>query len=323
MIANCIVLNKESGQKTACELDFAIDAMKIKQNEIWIDILDPAEADLKIIQDALAVHELTIEDLQKPHVRPKIEEFEDHIFVVFKALNLNTQEDSLDTINLNFLLFKNVLVTVHLEPLISIRDTIDDVMKRPDILKRGVDFLMYILVDRVIDKYLLVLDNLDEAVDDIENKLFQKFDPSISEKIFQLKSDIAHMRRRVAPQREMLANLSGRPHPLIHPKTQVYFRDVYDHIIRIYDNLESYRDILQSAMDSYITQVSNRMNEIMKVLSIVATIILPLNLLAGLYGTNFEILPGSKGPWAFFTFCSILISIAISGSIYFRFKKWL
>jgi magnesium transporter len=120
----------------------------------------------------------------------------------------------------------------------------------------------------------------------------------------------------------MLMNLANRPHPLITPKIQVYFRDVYDHLIRIHDNLESYRDILQGAMDSYMTQASNRMNEVMKVLSIVATIMLPLGILTGLYGTNFEVLPGAKGTHSFWIFLGGMLAVAAGAAIFFRLRKW-
>ena len=156
----------------------------------------------------------------------------------------------------------------------------------------------------------------------IQTRIFEQFDKDVSATIYEAKSQVALLRRRVGPQREVLMNLANRPQPLIPPKVQVYFRDVYDHIIRIHDNLESYRDILQGAMDSYMNQVSNRMNEVMKVLSIVATIMLPLGILTGLYGTNFEVLPGSRDPFAFWIFLGAMLLLIVAATAFFKIKKW-
>jgi len=316
------VFEKTSGLIKEVSLEDALQEGKGKQSCVWINLFDPSEQEITAISQALALHELTVEDLLSPKVRPKVEEFEDHLFVVFKAMNFNKGEDILDMINLNFLLFKNMLITVHIETLKSITELQDEVKKRPKILKQGVDFLFYSILDRVVDKYLPLLDELADELDEVEKRLFEEFDPKVSETIFKIKASIAQLRKRVAPQREILLNLSGRQHQLINPKTQVYLRDVYDHIIRVHDNLESYRDIIQGAMDSYMTQVSNRMNDVMKTLSIVATVMMPLAFLTGLYGTNFEVLPGSKGPYAFWIFIAIMTGILVLNAAYFKWKKW-
>jgi magnesium transporter len=182
---------------------------------------------------------------------------------------------------------------------------------------------MYSILDRVVNRYFTLMDELDDTTEEIQSRIFERFDPEASFLIFEWKTKVAHLRRRVGPQREMLMNLANRPHPLIPQNIQVYFRDVYDHLTRIHDNLESYRDILQGAMDSYMTQVSNRMNEVMKVLSIVATIMLPLGILTGLYGTNFDVLPGSKGAYSFWIFVGGMFAVAAGATIFFKLRKWL
>ena len=181
---------------------------------------------------------------------------------------------------------------------------------------------MYAILDRIVDEYFPLMDEFDDTTEEIQSRIFERFDKEVSSQIFEWKTKVAHLRRRVGPQREMLMNLANRPHPLIPPKIQVYFRDVYDHLIRIHDNLESYRDILQGAMDSYMTQVSNRMNEVMKVLSIVATIMLPLGILTGLYGTNFEVLPGAKGAYSFWIFVGGMVAVAGGAAMFFRLRRW-
>ncbi len=319
---SCYVFDKKSGLRTDLDVRSALGDAEDPQRFVWINLLEPSKQKLEEVTQSLDVHELTLEDLQNPRVRPKVEEFENHIFVVFKALNLNEGEDILDVINLNVLLFKNRLVTVHLRPLPSVKALLEGERDRPNYLPKGPAFVMYAILDRIVDEYFPLMDELDEATDEIQDRIFERFDPDVSSVIFHWKTQVAHLRRRVGPQREMLMNLANRPHALVPAKVQVYLRDVYDHLIRIHDNLESYRDILQGAMDSYMTQVSNRMNEVMKVLSIVATIMLPLGILTGLYGTNFEVLPGSKGPHSFWVFVGGMLTLAAGATIFFKIRKW-
>jgi magnesium transporter len=319
---SCYVFDKKSGLRTDLDLRTALEIAEDPHQAVWVNLFQPSSEELEVVSQALNLHELTLEDLQNPRVRPKVEEFEDHIFVVFKALNLNKGEDVLDVINLNILLFKNILITAHLKPLPSIQALLEEESKRPACMQRGPAFLTYAILDRVVDEYFPLMDELDDTTEEIQSRIFERFDPEVSSRIYEWKTRVAHLRRRVAPQREMLMNLANRRHPLIHPKIQVYFRDVYDHLIRIHDSLESYRDILQGAMDSYMTQVSNRMNEVMKVLSIVATIMLPLGILTGLYGTNFEVLPGSKGSFSFWIFVGGMLAVAAGATLYFKFRRW-
>lgn len=316
------VFDKKSGLRTCLDLPTALEAAKDPQQVVWINLFQPTPEELEIVSRALNLHELTLEDLQNARGRPKVEEFENHIFVVFKALNLNEGEDILDVINLNMLLFKNILITAHLKPLPSVKALLDSERARPTCLNKGPAFLMYTIVDRIVDEYFPLMDELDDTTEEIQSQIFERFDPTVSSRIFEWKTRVAHLRRRVGPQREMLMNLANRPHPLIPPKIQVYFRDIYDHLIRIHDNLESYRDILQGAMDSYMTQVSTRMNEVMKVLSIVATIMLPLGILTGLYGTNFEVLPGAKGAYSFWIFLGGMLAVAGGAAIFFKLRRW-
>lgn len=321
-MASCYVFDKKSGLRTDLDLRAALESAKDPHQVVWINLFQPTPEELDVVSLTLNLHELTLEDLQNARVRPKVEEFEDHIFVVFKALNLNEGEDILDVINLNMLLFRNIVITAHLRPLVSIRALSEEESKRPACMQRGSAFVLYAILDRIVDEYFPLMDELDDTTEELQSRIFEQFDPGVSSRIFQWKTRVAHLRRRVGPQREMLMNLANRPHPLIPPKTQVYLRDVYDHLIRIHDNLESYRDILQGAMDSYMTQVSNRMNEVMKVLSIVATIMLPLGILTGLYGTNFEVLPGAKGEYSFWVFLGGMFVVAVGATIFFKIRKW-
>jgi len=319
---HAFVFHKKTGTHRETDLPEALAASQDPQALVWINLFAFTVEEAQAVGAAFNIHELTLEDLANPRGRPKVEEFEDHLFVLFKALNFNEGEDRLDMINLNLLLFKNVLVTAHLKPVLSITETLEELRKHPAGLKSGSSFLMYRILDRVVDRYFPLLDEMEENMDEIQARIFEKFDKDVSGQIFQWKTQVAHLRRRVGPQREILMNLANRPQHLIPVKVQPYYRDVHDHIIRIHDNLESTRDILQGAMESYMTQVSNRMNEVMKVLSVVATIMLPLGILTGLYGTNFEILPGSHSPYGFWIFVGMMGLVVAAATVFFKLKKW-
>ena len=321
-MAECFVFNKKTGIQTDVELIVALEAAKNQENTVWINLLEPSNDELQTLGQSLAIHELTMEDLENPKVRPKVEDFDEYLFVVFKAMNFNEGEDLLNAINLNLLLFKNILISVHLKPLLSINDLIKELKRKPTLMQKGVAFLLYRLLDRIVDRYFPLMEELDEKIDEIQSRIFGDFDKDVSETIFEWKTKVATLKRSVGPQREMLMNLANRPQTFINAKTQVYLRDVYDHIVRIHDNMESYRDILQGAMDSFMTQVSNHMNEVMKVLSIVATIMLPLGILTGLYGTNFEQLPGSQNPHSFWIFVCLMVALVVGATLYFKAKKW-
>jgi magnesium transporter len=319
---HAMIFEKKPATFRILELDESLRMFREQNGTVWIDLFQPTLEELETVGKALDIHELTLEDLGNPHVRPKVEEFADHLFVVFKALNLNEGEERLDVINLNCLLFRNGLITAHLKPLLPIRDAQHEMPVHPSELKKGPSFLMYQILDRVVDQYFPLMDEVEDVLDDMQSRIFEKFDKSVSQGIFEWKGKIAHLRRHLGPQREILMNLSNRHQLLIPEKVQVYFRDVYDHVVRIHDALESYRDILQGAMDSYMTQVSNRMNEVMKVLSIVATVMLPLGILTGLYGTNFRVLPGANEPYAFWVFVGMMLAVAGGFTIFFKCKKW-
>jgi len=318
----CYVFNKTSGTMTNVDLTAALDAANDKQNVVWINLFQPTADELAVLKESLNLHELTIEDLESFRVRPKVEEFDDHLYIVFKALNFKEGAEEIDRINLNLLLFKNILITSYLEPIDSITQLVNEIPNHPAVMQKGADFFLYVVLDRVVDDYFPFMDELDEATDKLEGEIFEKFNRKLSAEIFGLKLKVTHLRRLLGPKREMLNNLISRPHPLINPKTQVYLRDVYDHIIRINDYLETYREILQGAMDSYLTQMSNRMNDIMKTLSAVATTMLPLGIIAGIYGTNFKVLPGSEGPHSFWLFMAVMGLVFLSTLLYFKRKKW-
>lgn len=291
---------------------------------VWIDIENPDQPEIDELSRLFPqFHPLAVEDLLHTEIRPKVEPYDDHLFIVFRGLNFNLDSHILDTIGLKIFLGRTFVVSAHREPLRSVRSVAARLEQEPELLGRGPDRVCHALIDQIVDNYFPLLDAMDDAMDGIEASLFKDFRKEALEKIFSLKKDVTALRRVAAPQREILNVLSNRSYDVVQPATQLYFRDVYDHILRVTDSLDSYRDLLAGALDSYISQVSNRMNEVMKTLSIVATIILPLSLVTGVFGMNFEVMPGLKNPMGFWELMAGMAAIAVGLFLFFRWRKWL
>jgi magnesium transporter len=197
----------------------------------------------------------------------------------------------------------------------------DRIDRHPEVLQRGAERVMHAIMDSAIDAYFPLLDQIDAFVDGLEERVFASFDRTALQDIFEVKRLVLKLRRHLSPQREVFAVLSNRPTPLLAPEAQVYFRDIYDHNLRINDSLETYRELLSSTLDSYLTQVSNRLGEITKGLSIVATISIPFVVVSGMWGMNFAHIPLAQDPHAFWWMLALQLAIAALLLIILRLRK--
>ena len=318
----CFVVPAGSDVAARCGLTEALRAIELADTRVWINLLAPTQADVQLIAKKLEFHELAVEDIFSVQSHSKVEPYPGHLFSVIPALNLTTSEDLFDVVNLNAFLGRNFLVTTQRATLPSVTNAADWLARTAELLKRGPDFLLYHLLDGIVDEYLDLSNQLTDQVDGLESRVFGTPDQSISAEIFELRSKAAWLRRLISPQREILNVLTNRPHEFISRETQLYLRDVYDHVQRVRENSEIFHDLLQGAMETYLTLVANRTNEVMKVLAAVGTVVLPINMLTGLYGTNFVVLPGSQNPLGFWIFCAALILTATAMILLFRARKW-
>lgn len=295
------------------ELEEAIAAGR----RLWIDIGAPTREDTQRLKELFHFHDLALEDVLNNDVRPKQESYDEALFTVFGCMNLNPGEDELDTINLNLFLTPQVLVTTHCKPLKTIRNAVRNAEGGRGGLVKGTDFLYYRLLDGVIDRYLDFTDDFEEEIGEIERTIFS--DPTNREvqgRVFEFKRKIAYLRRSLGPQRDALKTLATTELPQISRETRTHLRDVLDHVLRISDTLESYRELLNSLMDSYMSQISNRMNEVMKLMSIIATVMLPLSFLTGLFGMNFDNIPGLHWEVGFWVLLGVMV-ILVMGLVWF------
>ncbi|MFW6140776.1 MAG: magnesium/cobalt transporter CorA [Acidobacteriota bacterium] len=291
----------------------------------WINVDGIHEAEIiKKLGKDFALHPLTLEDIMNPRQRPKVEKFDDYLFIVLKMLSYDEKEEKVIEEQVCLILGENYVLSFQEKEgdiFNPVRDRITSGLGR--IRKRGSDYLAYCIIDVVVDHYFLILENLGDKVERLEDSLTGKPDESTLQKIHGLKREMILLRKSVWPLREMINGLEKTESSLIHKETLRFFRDIYDHTIQVMDTIETYRDMIFSMHDTYLTTISNRMNEVMKVLTIIATLFIPLTFIAGVYGMNFEFMPELKWRFAYFGVWGIMLLVAGVMILYFKNKKWI
>jgi magnesium transporter len=298
---------------------------KEKPTVSWINVdgIHDAEIIKKLGKD-FDWHPLTLEDIMNPRQRPKVEKFDPYIFIVLKMLSYDEKEEKVLEEQVCLILGDHYVFSFQEKEgdiFNPVRDRIISGLGR--IRKKGADYLAYSIIDVVVDHYFIILENLGDKVEQLEDTLTGKPDESILNKIHSLKREMILLRKSVWPLREMINGLERIESSLIHKETLRFFRDVYDHTIQVIDTIETYRDMIFSMHDTYLSTISNRMNEVMKVLTIIATLFIPLTFIAGIYGMNFEFMPELKWPFGYFAVLGIMALVALVMVIYFKKKKWL
>jgi len=270
------------------------------------------------------LHPLVVEDIVNISQRPKIDEHDDYMFVVLKMLYYDDHQKIVSE-QVSFILGKDYVLTFQE----SEGDVFDEVRDRIRQAKGRVrtmqsDYLLYVLIDAIVDHYFSVIEILGDKIEDFESAIFSgDVDGDVSKEIQNLKREILRVRRAIFPLREIISRIEKHESNLIQPKTITYFRDIYDHLIQVSENIDIYREMIWSLMDMYMTTISNKMNEVMKVLTIMASIFIPLTFIAGIYGMNFEYIPELQYKYSYFILWGVMIVLFLGMLYYFRKKKWL
>jgi len=270
------------------------------------------------------IHALVLEDILNTHQRPKFEEFENYLYIVFKAIALQNDDASVKYEQISLLLLNNIVFTFKEKP----DDILDPIINRLNvpqshIRSQGGDYLAYVIMDTVIDEYFALQDAFDDLIETVEDELLTNPTHRTMTAIQKIKRELIFLRRSISPLRELLAAIHRSESPLLNERTQHYFTDVYDHTIRIIEALESYRDLISGMLDIYLSSISNKMNETMKVLTVFSTLFIPLTFIAGVYGMNFDYMPELKWKWGYPLLWVIFIVISGFLLMFFRKRKWL
>ena len=296
----------------------ATDLLSRRDANLWLHFDTPTEEELDFLKENFAIHHLTIEDIVNQNQRPKIEPFENYVYLAIHPLRREAKWE-IEPSELDLLLGRGWIVSVHYGPLPGLIDNSQLHERIPAALGRGADFLLYTLVDLVVDSYFPVMDDVEDKIESLEDRLLLRAHPGDMNRLLSLKRSIVHIRRAVTPQREVLNQLTRHDFPFVRPENLVYFRDVYDHLIRIVEELDSLRDILSSVLEIHLASTSNQLNATMKRLTAYGTIFVAITAIAGIYGMNFKFMPELE--WRYGYFVVLGVMAAISLGLYFYFKK--
>ena len=269
---------------------------------LWVDVDTSVRQQLALLEKVFAFHPLAIEDVMNPSSRAKVEAYDGYLFVVLRAVRLDDETSDpydLETENVHFFISQNVLVTAHHGPSRLIDSVSELAIRSSDLISRGPGRLAHLVMDAAVDSFFPVLDRIDDFIDSLEERVFQQFREEALRDIFAVKRMVLSLRRYLAPEREIFNVLTNRPSPYLSPDVQLYYRDIYDHVLRINDALDTYRDLLSSTLESYLSQVSNRLGKVTAGLSVVATMSVPFVVVSGMWGMNFDNLPLDSHPWGF------------------------
>lgn len=297
------------------------ELLSLEKGFLWVDIDSPEDEDVELLLNTFGLHTLTVEDCILPNARPKIEQFPNYLFLALFAIERN-HSNKIEAMELDFCLGSNFLITVHTETIKSLNSIKERIEKASPIITKGSDFLLYSIVDSLIDSYFPVIDELDDRVEKLQDAIFKGAPEQVIKDILMLKNEAMFLRRTVGPQRDLITLLNKGDFPLIRPSNYVYFRDIYDHLVRINDLVDSCREVISGALEVSVFVVANRTNEIVKTLTILATIMMPPVIIASIYGMNFKFMPELNKWWGYPLSLGLMAFLSLGIWIFLKRKRW-
>jgi magnesium transporter len=314
-------VQEDTGVSLEKYLDF-----KNKPGVTWLNIDGIHNVSLiEAVGNYIDLHTLVSEDILDTNQRPKMDDYDDYIFFVLKMIYWGEAESEIEVEQVSMVLGRSFVITFQEEPERDIFDPIRQRIreKKGRLVKMGADFLAYSLIDLVIDNYFIILERMGEQIEFLEEKLVKDPATETLQTIYKLKRELIVLRRAIWPMRELIAGLERSGTDLIEAGTFTFLRDAYDHAIQVIETVETFRDSVSGMLDIYLSSVSNRLNEVMKVLTIISTIFIPLTFIAGVYGMNFRFMPGLQWRLGYFVVMAVMGIIVIMMIFYFRRKGWI
>lgn len=322
-IRQFVVCHSDGQFASAADPEDISEIIQRRDQFVWLDMQDPQEADIALLRKEFRFHPLAIEDATRQHERPKVDSYDGYYFLVFYAIVYDERTKCLRTEAMNLFVGANYLVSVHTGEIPAIDETIKRWQKNEEEFGHDAGALLYALLDTITDDYFPVIDQLAERVEQIEEQIFERFREEALQDVFSLKRDLLSIRRIVAPERDVLNILIRREVPIFDRNTILYLQDVYDHIVRITDSIDTYRDLLSSALDAFLSVQSNRLNQIVKVLTIASIVLMSDALIAGIYGMNFAFMPELQWPYGYPFAIGLMVVVSIGLVLFFRLRRWL
>jgi magnesium transporter len=293
-------------------------------DSIWIDITSPTQQDIEpLLEEWFRFHELAAEDALSPNTLPKYDSFPRYDFYVFRTIALDILHHGVQTEKLSCFLGRNFLITLHRDPLDSVDAVWNRLPQDRRMMERGVDFVLYSVLDYIVDQHFPLMEEIEERMDEIHELVFASPAQGLLDELLDFKRDLSVLRRQSIPQRELLNQISRGASKYIRQEHQIYFRDLYDHMYRIGESIDVERDLATSTMEAYLSVVANRTNDIMKVLTIFSSIMLPINFIASIYGMNFDFMPELHWRFGYGWAIGLMSMVALVMLTWFWKEGWL
>ena len=301
------------------------ELLKDQSAVIWVDMEAPTEADEQVLLNTFHFHPLTVEDCRENRHYPKVEEFDSYIYFIIHGVRADISPERFNTIELDGFLGPNYVITYHHDMFRSINNVKQLLRTTPIACQRGPAFLLHQILDQVVDFYSPVLDDFDDRIDRLEDDIFTLKRPNnqILSEVMDLKRSVLRLRRISGKQMDILHRMSRGEFSLIPEEMRPFYRDVYDHLVRVVDLAESYRDLISGSLEAYLSVVSNRLNEIMKVLTIFSAVMLPLTFISGVYGMNFDNMPELHSRYGYYSVWAFMFIVAVAMLLFFRRRGWI
>jgi magnesium transporter len=299
------------------------EILQQKEGLLWVDLENPNEFESDMLVEIFNFHDLAVEDCISDISSPKADDYEEYLFLVMHSLSV-TEKGELRIVELDIFLGGNYVVTFHKDAVRGIQQVRDAIQKNHElVLGLGSDLLVHKILDYLVDNYLPVLDHYDRRIDMLEESIVDNPPHDYLSTVMQLKRHIFSLRRTVSPQRDTIYYLTRNPMVFIKPKHLAYFRDVYDHLFRIYETAEGYHEHLTSLLQVYFSYQSHKLNNIMKRMTVLATLTMPTVMIASIYGMNFKFMPELVWEHGYFLSLGLMMSISIGMLLWMKFKKWI
>ncbi len=308
-----------------------LDAEKLKlsldnkKNIVFIDILNPEQNEIDFLLDTMQFHPISIEKVILPQQHAKIEFLEDYVFLTFHSILWDEKKNirnSIITKELDVYIGKNYIITVHDEQMDCIKNIVDRIRTNLSDFGKGIDFILYIILDKIVDNYFPILDKLNSLLETLDNEIVNNINGHTMQKILAFKREILFFRKMLVPQRNCLSQLVVANSVFIRTKSLVYFRDIYQHILIVSDMIESFRELINTSIEVHVSMISNRLNEIMKTLTVVATFAMPLTLIASFYGMNIKAPEFEWGRQGYYFVILLMALVVVLMYMFFKKRKY-
>lgn len=264
------------------------ELLESPEGVVWVDMTGPRDADVQVLREVFGFHPLAIEDALTQRQRPKLEAYDGYLFLTVHAVRPGRERTGVVWDEVDIFAGPRYIVTVHPRPVAAVEDARSRLGHAPAADRASADYVLYTILDSAVDTYFPVLDRLEGFLERLEDQLFRRPAARTLDEIVTLKRSLLHLRRTAAPLRDLVSSLMRRDHPLVRPQTALYLRDVFDHLLRITDAIDTHRDLITGTLDVYLTAASNRLNEVVKVLTVITAVFASLAVITGIYGMNFE-----------------------------------